>query len=187
MKKVIKIEKSDQKIQNSKDVISIQELIQYKLQYKCFTRNQIRAVKRPPNFPSRKQRQNTMMSQYTYSSVNMTENQESPGAAFEIVPTVQSNDKGAPGQAKAQTPPCPYEIENSKQILVLTGSSHEELRIIVESFLQANVKIRTKYKCCVLHHCTEENPLSRDTYYMVKNIMRQILHTLPFLSQYLQI
>lgn len=70
---------------------------------------------------------------------------------------------------------------------MLTGSSHDQLRIIVESFLQANVKIRTKYKCCVLHHCTEENSLSRDTYYMVKNIMRQILHTLPFLTQYLQI
>ena len=128
-----------------------------------------------------------MMSQYTYSSVNMTENQENPGGAFEIVHTAQTNEKGPSGQAQAQTPPCPYEIENSKQILVLTGSSHEQLRIIVESFLQANVKIRTKYKCCVLHHCTEENSLSRDSYYMVKNIMRQILHTLPFLSQYLQI
>ena len=97
MKKVVKIEKSDQKIQNSKDVISIQELIQYKLQYKCFTRNQIRAIKRPPNFPSRKQRQNTMMSQYTYSSVNMTENQDNAGGAFEIVHTAKINEKISSG------------------------------------------------------------------------------------------
>jgi len=81
--------------------------------------------------------------------------------------------------------PCPYEIENSKQIIVLTGDSHEELRVIVESFLQANMKIRTKYKCCVLHHCCKENAASLDTYFIIKNIMRQILHTIPILGDFL--
>ena len=58
---------------------------------------------------------------------------------------------------------------------------------MIESFLQANVKIRTKYKCCVLHHCTEENSLSCDSYYIVKNIMRSILRTVPFVKDYLMI
>lgn len=83
--------------------------------------------------------------------------------------------------------PYSYEIENSKQFLIISGESHEELRVIVESFLQANSKIRSKYKCCVLHNCVQENEYTLDTYYIVKNIMRQILHTLPFLRQYLMI
>ena len=71
--------------------------------------------------------------------------------------------------------------------MIITGDSHDELRVIVESFLQANLKIRTKYKCCVLHQCIMENYVTRDSYYIVKNIIRQILHTLPFLKDYLLI
>ena len=68
--------------------------------------------------------------------------------------------------------PYPYEIENSKQFLIITGEKHEEMRVIVESFLQANLKIRTKYKCVALHNCTMENQFSRDSYQITKNIIR---------------
>jgi hypothetical protein len=125
-----------------------------------------------------------MMSHYTYSSVNLTHEDENNGQlSFEIVPPPSGSNK----YSHTKAPLCLYEIENSRQILVLTGDSHEELRVIVESFLQANLKIRTKYKCCVLHHCTEENALSCDSYFIVKNIMRQIIQTLPFIGEYLQI
>ena len=53
--------------------------------------------------------------------------------------------------------------------------------------MQANINIRTKYKCCVLHHCTQENALSCDSYYIVKNIMRSIFRTVPFIKDYLLI
>lgn len=83
--------------------------------------------------------------------------------------------------------PCPYEIENSKQFLILTGRTHEEIRIIVESFLQANVKMRTKYKCVCMHHCLLENPSTCDSYNIVKNIIGQILRSVPFLCDYLKV
>lgn len=86
-----------------------------------------------------------------------------------------------------QGDPYSYLIDNSRQFLVITGQSHHELRLIVESFLQANQRQRTRYKCCALHHCTCENQISRDTYYIVKNIMRQILRTMPVLKEYLLI
>ena len=82
---------------------------------------------------------------------------------------------------------CLYEIENSRQILAITGQNPHELRIVMESFMQANISIRTKYKCSVLHQCTEENALSCDSYYIVKNIMRSILRTVPFIKDYLMI
>ena len=53
--------------------------------------------------------------------------------------------------------------------------------------MQANINIRTKYKCCVLHHCTQENSLSCDSYYIVKNIMRSIFRTIPIIKDYLLI
>lgn len=110
-----------------------------------------------------------MMSHYTYSSVNLTHEEDENGQLnFEIVPPPGGSNK----YSHTKAPLSLYEIENSRQILILTGDSHEELRVIVESFLQANLKIRTKYKCCVLHHCTQENPLSCDSYFIVKNIMR---------------
>lgn len=63
-----------------------------------------------------------------------------------------------------------FEIENSSNILVLMGND-TDTKIIVESFLQANFKARTKYKCCVLHHCIKENKITTDPYYIVKNII----------------
>lgn len=45
--------------------------------------------------------------------------------------------------------------------------------------------MRTKYKCVCLHHCLLENPATCDSYYIVRNIMAQILRTVPFLSDYL--
>lgn len=93
----------------------------------------------------------------------------------------QGDRQGSPRSAKVgQAPregkrpyvvPCQYEIENSKQFLLLTGQSHDELRVIVESFLQANVKMRTKYKCACMHHCLLENPSTCDSYNIVKNII----------------
>jgi hypothetical protein len=73
-----------------------------------------------------------MMSHYTYSSVNLTHEEENNGQlSFEIVPP----PSGASKYSHTKAPLCLYEIENSRQILVLTGDSHEELRVIVESFL----------------------------------------------------
>lgn len=62
-----------------------------------------------------------------------------------------------------------------------------DLKVVVESFLQANVKSRTKYKCCVLHHCIRENKLTQDPYYIVKNIIFQVLRTVPCLKNYLKL
>jgi hypothetical protein len=79
-----------------------------------------------------------------------------------------------------------FEIENSNNILVLIGNDQDS-KAIVESFLQANIKTRTKYKCCVLHHCVRENKLSQDPYYIVKNIIYQILRTIPSLKNYMKL
>lgn len=62
-----------------------------------------------------------------------------------------------------------------------------ETKVIVESFLQANFKARTKYKCCVLHHCVRENKLSHDSYYIFKNIIFSILRTIPSLKNYMKL
>ena len=45
--------KVEKKVYSSREIISIQELIYYKLQYKSFTKNQIRTLKRPQNFPTK--------------------------------------------------------------------------------------------------------------------------------------
>ena len=88
----------------------MQELIQYKLQYKSFTKNQIRFLKRPIQFPSKKQNKAEMTGYYSYSSVDLNIEQDGR-LSFEVVP---SQDKGIS---------CPYEIENSRQILVITGKT----------------------------------------------------------------
>mmetsp|Transcript_39480 Transcript_39480/g.37930 ORF Transcript_39480/g.37930 Transcript_39480/m.37930 type:complete len:89 (-) Transcript_39480:2247-2513(-) len=61
-----------------------------------------------------------------------------------------------------------------------------DTKVVVESFLQANVKTRTKYKCCAVHHCVRENKMSQDPYYIVKNIIFQIMRTLPALKNYME-
>eukprot|EP00347_Sterkiella_histriomuscorum_P005755 403355392 len=58
-----------------------------------------------------------------------------------------------------------FEVDNTQNIMILVGSD-QDTKIIVESFLQANVKTRTKYKCCVLHHCIRENKMTHDSYYI---------------------
>ena len=58
-----------------------------------------------------------------------------------------------------------FEIDNSHNIMLVEGNEHDT-KLLVESFLQANVKARTKYKCVVLHHCTRENSISCDAYYI---------------------
>ena len=45
---------SSNKAKNAKELVSVQELIVYRQHYKTFTKNRIRALKRPPNFPSLK-------------------------------------------------------------------------------------------------------------------------------------
>jgi len=47
--------------------------------------------------------------------------------------------------------------------------------------------MRTKYKCCILHHCAKENKLTFDSYFIVKNIIFQILRTVPSLRNYLKL
>lgn len=62
--------------------------------------------------------------------------------------------------------------------MVLMGAA-TDTRVVVESFLQANVKMRSKYKCCVMHCCTRENKITHDAYYIVKNIIQSIVRTVP--------
>ena len=80
-----------------------------------------------------------------------------------------------------------YKIDTSQNIMVLLCEEEKDARIIVESFLQANLKTRTKYKCCVLHHCLKENRITHDPYYIVKNIIFNILGTMPSLANYMRI
>lgn len=75
------------------------------------------------------------------------------------------------------------EIDNSSNILLLVGND-TDTKVIVESFLNANLKARTKYKCCILHHCVKENKLTTDCYYLVKNIIFKILKAIPSLKNY---
>jgi hypothetical protein len=79
-----------------------------------------------------------------------------------------------------------FEIDNSQNYLVILGNDLDT-KIVVESFLQANLKARTKYKCCVLHHCVKENKISQDSYYIVKNIIFQIMRTCPSLRNYIKL
>ena len=39
----------------------------------------------------------------------------------------------------------------------------------------------------MLHHCLKQNSLSCDSYYIVKNIIRQLITTVPVLGEYLLI
>jgi hypothetical protein len=71
--------------------------------------------------------------------------------------------------------------------MILISEDEKDSRIIVESFLQANTKTRTKYKCCVLHHCLKENKLTLDPYYIVKNIIFNILGTMPSIKNFMNI
>ena len=71
--------------------------------------------------------------------------------------------------------------------MIIVGDYEVDAKVVVESFLQANVKTRTKYKCCVLHHCLRENKMTLDPYYIVKNIIFNILRTLPSLTSYMKL
>lgn len=70
--------------------------------------------------------------------------------------------------------------------MVLSGAS-TDTRVLVESFLQANIKMRSRYKCAVMHCCVRENKLSQDTYYIVKHIMYQIVRTVPAVRLFLML
>jgi len=39
--------------------------------------------------------------------------------------------------------------------------------------------MRSKYKCVVMHVCSRENKITHDAYYIVKNIIFQIVRTVP--------
>ena len=80
-----------------------------------------------------------------------------------------------------------YEIDNSQQIMVITGDNEWDHKVLIESFLQANVKSRTRYKCCMLYHCHRENKLTLDTYYIVKSIIYNILRCCPSLENYFKL
>jgi hypothetical protein len=71
--------------------------------------------------------------------------------------------------------------------MILVSDYEKDGKVIAESFLQANVKTRTKYKCCALHHCVRENKLTQDTYYIVKNIIFSILRTMPSVNNYMRL
>lgn len=80
-----------------------------------------------------------------------------------------------------------FEIDNSQNVMMLMVEDERDARVIVESFLQANVKTRTKYKCSVLHQCAKENQITLDSYYIVKNIIFQILKTVPAIANYIKL
>ena len=71
--------------------------------------------------------------------------------------------------------------------MVLLSDYEKDGKVIAESFLQANVKTRTKYKCCALHHCVRENKLTQDAYYIVKNIIFSIIRTMPSVNNYMRL
>jgi hypothetical protein len=79
-----------------------------------------------------------------------------------------------------------FEVDNTNNIMILVGND-QDTKVVVESFLQANVKTRTKYKCCVLHHCIRENKMTHDSYYMVKNIIFSILRAVTPLKNYMKL
>ena len=45
--------------------------------------------------------------------------------------------------------------------------------------------MRSRYKCSVLHCCVRENKLTQDAYYIVKNIMFQLVRTVPAIKNLL--
>ena len=77
-----------------------------------------------------------------------------------------------------------FEIDNSHNIMLLTGAA-TDTRTIVESFLQANFRMRSRYKCAMMHCCVRENKLTHDTYYIVKNIIQSIVRTVPAIKNLL--
>ena len=79
-----------------------------------------------------------------------------------------------------------FQIENSRNICVLTGAA-TDTRVIVESFLQGNHRMRSRYKCVLLHSCVRENKLTQDTYYIVKNIIQSIVRSVPAIRNFLQL
>ena len=89
---------------------------------------------------------------------------------------VQGADDGKPN----------FEIDNSRNVMLLLGAA-TDTRVIVESFLQANVRMRSKYKCTVLHNCTRENKITHDAYYIVKHIIVSIVRTVPSVRKLLML
>lgn len=70
--------------------------------------------------------------------------------------------------------------------MLLVGAAIDT-RVIVESFLQANVRMRSKYKVAMLHCCTRENKITHDSYYIVKNIIQSVVRTVPAIAKLLRL
>ena len=68
--------------------------------------------------------------------------------------------------------------------MLLTGAA-TDTRTIIESFLQANFRMRSRYKCTTLHCCVRENKITQDAYYIVKNIIQSIVRTVPAIKNLL--
>lgn len=80
-----------------------------------------------------------------------------------------------------------FKINNTSNIMVILCEDEWDSKVIVETFLQANVSARTKYKCCVLHNCVRENKITQDPYYIVKNIIFSILKKVPSLENFIKL
>ena len=52
-----------------------------------------------------------------------------------------------------------FEMERSRNIMLVTGSA-TDTRVLVETFLQANLKMRSRYKCAAMHCAVRENRLT---------------------------
>ena len=79
-----------------------------------------------------------------------------------------------------------FDIDNSYNIMLMTGAA-TDTRTIIESFLQANFKMRSRYKCAMMHCCVRENKITHDSYYIVKNIIQGIVRTVPAIRNLLHL
>ena len=87
---------------------------------------------------------------------------------------------------KIQNEKPKFDIDNSFNIMLMTGAA-TDTRTIVESFLQANFRMRSRYKCAVMHCCVRENKITHDSYYIVKNIIQGIVRTVPAIKNLLHL
>lgn len=96
------------------------------------------------------------------------------------------NQQGQIIQREAEVIKPSFELINSSNIMMVSGAP-SDTRVLVESFLQANMKMRSKYKCAVMHCCHPENKLSQDPYCIFKNIIFQLVRSVPAIRLYLML
>ena len=107
---------------------------------------------------------------------------KNPAVTFETGLKQPANPEDDPHGLRTHGKPM-FELDNSHNIMVVRGNELDT-KLLVESFLQANIKARTKYKCILLHHCTRENKLSCDSVFIIKNMICSIIRQVPSIKNY---